>query len=151
MKIIIALFGLYLLIEIIARIFATRVRNILIAIVSIIGIAIGMVILVEKGIADKDSALNYMFLILFLCLLFIWLLVYMFFYIIKQINLKKPLKNEKYGRCINCMSPDIFLVETYHIRKDNKTVFYYTCNDCSESFTNYERDVGKRWRKLIDN
>ena len=137
---IIVLLGLYFLIKGIIFLFGTTAKIILIAIGTMVVMSIGRFILLKEGIADKDSVIGYIFFIFFIFLLFIWLIAFVSLSIIKKINLKRPLINEKYGRCKNCMSPDIFLVEIYDKRVDNKIVFRYKCNDCFESFTNYERD-----------
>ena len=67
-------------------------------------------------------------------------------------NLERPLINEEYGRCKECMSPNISLIKKenkiigyqYTRGKDKqafyKMAFYCKCNDCSVEFTNFERE-----------
>lgn len=112
------------------------------------------------------------FILVFLIIGVVWLILYFLVSILRkwkqEENLEKPLINKEYGRCIDCMSPDISLVKKENVivgydhekldgTKDNryknnqafyKTVLYYKCNDCSLEFTNYEREREERERDL---
>ncbi len=90
----------------------------------------------------------------------IWLVYWIYLQQKQKKNLEKPLINKEYGRCKDCMSPDISLLKKENIitgyqhqkldgtrdyrYKDNqafyRTVLYYKCNDCSLEFTNRERE-----------
>ena len=149
MKIIIALFGVYLLLYIIALMFGTNVTTLLI----VMSLFIGVVFLIHKiGITAFFSIIGVIILIGLL-----WLL---WDSRVRKKNLIRPLINKEYGRCKDCMSPDISLVKKENVvtgyqyqkldgtpdyrYKNNqpyyKMVFYYKCNDCSLGFTNFERD-----------
>ncbi len=141
--------SLLALLLIIAHVFNIDIKTLLI----IIGLFIGGIFLIHKiGATAFFTIIGIILLILLLW--FLWAIR------VEKKNLKRPLINKKYGRCKNCMSPDIFLLKKENIirgyqhqkrdgtrdyrYKDNqafyRTVFYYKCNDCSLEFTNHERE-----------
>jgi len=149
MKIIIALFGVYLLLYVIALMFGTNVITLLI----VMGVFIGIALLIQK-IGETT------FFTIVGIILFIWLFWFLWKMRVREKNSIRPLINKEYGRCKDCMSPDISLIKKENVvigyqhqkldgtpdyrYKNNqpfyKMVFYYKYNDCSVEFTNFERD-----------
>jgi len=132
--------SLLALLLIIAYVFNINIKTLLI----LIGLFIGGIFLIHKiGIIGFFTVIG----IIIAILIIISFVSPIYLQQKRKKNLEKPLINEKYGRCKNCMSPNISLLKKekrltgYQNQTDvYSTIFYCKCNDCSLEFINRERD-----------